>query len=306
MQTTYDIVIIGTGAGGGTLAYALRNSGAKVSAHRAGRLSAPGAGELGAQGHLRRGALQAAGDAGWMTRRGKPSSRASTTSSAATPRSTALRCPASARRTSASSNTKAARRRPGPSPTTNLEPYYARGGEDLLGPWPDSATTRPNRPDPRPIPFRRCPTNPTSKSLVDRLRDQGLHPFHYPMGIDLRDGGRCIRCKTCDGFPCKLLAKADADVCCVRPALESPDVTLWPRTLAHRLLTDETGRRITAWSWRRMASRSRCRPRPTWSPAVRSTRPCCCCARPMPCIRTGWPTDRVRWGATTWSTTTPR
>jgi len=30
MQSSYDIIIIGTGAGGGTLAYALRDSGARV------------------------------------------------------------------------------------------------------------------------------------------------------------------------------------------------------------------------------------------------------------------------------------
>jgi hypothetical protein len=33
------------------------------------------------------------------------------------------------------------------------------------------------------------------------------------MGIDLKPGGRCIRCKTCDGFPCRELAKAESDVC---------------------------------------------------------------------------------------------
>jgi choline dehydrogenase-like flavoprotein len=66
------------------------------------------------------------------------------------------------------------------------------------------------------------------------------------MGIDLQENGRCIRCKTCDGFPCQELAKSDTDVCCVRPALESPDVTLLTRTYARRLLTDESGRRVVA------------------------------------------------------------
>ncbi len=65
-----------------------------------------------------------------------------------------------------------------------------------------------------------------------------------PMGIDLREGGRCIRCKTCDGFACQVLAKSEADVCCVRPALESPNVELMPDTYARRLLTDPSGKRI--------------------------------------------------------------
>jgi len=65
------------------------------------------------------------------------------------------------------------------------------------------------------------------------------------MGLDLREGGRCIRCKTCDGFPCKLLAKSEADVCCVRPAIARPNVTLWVRTKALRVLTDPSGKRVT-------------------------------------------------------------
>jgi choline dehydrogenase-like flavoprotein len=65
------------------------------------------------------------------------------------------------------------------------------------------------------------------------------------MALDLRDGGRCIRCATCDGFPCQRLAKGDADACLVRPALQSPNVHLRTRTFARRLLTDPTGRRVT-------------------------------------------------------------
>jgi choline dehydrogenase-like flavoprotein len=37
---------------------------------------------------------------------------------------------------------------------------------------------------------------------------------------------RCVRCGTCDGFPCLVHAKSDAEVMAVRPALEHPNVTL--------------------------------------------------------------------------------
>ena len=43
------------------------------------------------------------------------------------------------------------------------------------------------------------------KDLRDRLIEQGVHPSANSMGIDLREGGSCIRCATCDGFPCKLV-----------------------------------------------------------------------------------------------------
>ena len=69
---------------------------------------------------------------------------------------------------------------------------------------------------------RRCRTPPACTAIVGRLRRQGLHPSPLPLGL-LRPGedGGCVLCNTCNSFPCKLRAKSDADVCCVRPALQS-------------------------------------------------------------------------------------
>src|SRR5436853_470586 len=89
------------------------------------------------------------------------------------------------------------------------------------------------------------PHEPYIAELAERLCKQGLHPYHMPMGVDRRPGGRCIRCKTCDGFPCQVFAKNEADVCGVRPALESPTVELWTNTYARRLFTEPTGRHVT-------------------------------------------------------------
>lgn len=36
----------------------------------------------------------------------------------------------------------------------------------------------------------------------------------------------CVRCNTCDGFPCLVQAKSDAQVLCVDPAVEHSNVTL--------------------------------------------------------------------------------
>ncbi len=242
MQLNYDIVIIGTGAGGGTLAYALRNSGAKVLLIERGD-------------YLPQEAENWDPKAVFDEARYKPPEKWQDAGNgqsfdpgvhyfvggntkvygAALPRFR-------------ETDFTAVEHEDGTSPAwpityEQLEPYYTQAEEIFwvhgqLGDDP----TEPYRST--SYPFPPVAHEPYIEDLVDRLRKQGLKPFHYPMGIDLREGGRCIRCKTCDGFPCKLLAKADADVCCVQPALESPDVTLWPRTLAHRLLTDETGRRI--------------------------------------------------------------
>src|SRR5204863_9805748 len=40
--------------------------------------------------------------------------------------------------------------------------------------------------------------------------------------------------------------KSESDVCCVRPALACENVTLWTHASARRLLTDASGRRVTA------------------------------------------------------------
>jgi choline dehydrogenase-like flavoprotein len=68
-----------------------------------------------------------------------------------------------------------------------------------------------------------------------------LHPAPLPVGLDYRSGGRCIRCSTCDAFPCRFLAKGDAEACAVRPALSRPNVSLWKRTLATRIETNRRG-----------------------------------------------------------------
>jgi choline dehydrogenase-like flavoprotein len=77
----------------------------------------------------------------------------------------------------------------------------------------------------------------------------GYRPFHVPLGIRLEEQNRrtspCIRCSTCDGFPCLIGAKADAQTLCVDPALEYPNVTLMTEALVSRLDTDASGRQVT-------------------------------------------------------------
>jgi choline dehydrogenase-like flavoprotein len=125
----------------------------------------------------------------------------------------------------------------------DLEPYYAQAeqlfrvhgieGEDPTEPPRSSGFPHP------PVPHE-----PAIARLATKLRAQGLHPFSIPMGIDLGLQGRCIRCKACDGFPCQVHAKSDAEVCCVRPALASGAVELQSGACVRRLLTDSSGRQV--------------------------------------------------------------
>jgi choline dehydrogenase-like flavoprotein len=119
-----------------------------------------------------------------------------------------------------------------------LAPYYDRAermyevhGQHGLDP------TEPAR---GPYPFPPVPHSRVVGEIVERLKDQGLHPS--PLPLALRDN--CVYCNTCNSFPCKIHAKSDAEVCGVRPAAQSPNVTLWVNAMARRLTTDATGRRI--------------------------------------------------------------
>jgi choline dehydrogenase-like flavoprotein len=125
-----------------------------------------------------------------------------------------------------------------------MEPYYRRA-EEIYAVHGAAGEDPTEPPRSGPFPFPAMPHEAAIDTLASKLRSNGLHPFHMPMGVDLRDGGRCVRCKTCDGFPCQVLAKSEADVCCVRPAIASPNVTLWTRTKALRILTDATGKTVT-------------------------------------------------------------
>jgi choline dehydrogenase-like flavoprotein len=129
-----------------------------------------------------------------------------------------------------------------------LEPYYTKAeqlyqvhgarGEDPTEPWASAA-----------YPFPALSHEPRIQQLADDLAAAGYHPFHAPCGVMLDESNppfsTCIRCMNCDGFPCLLHAKSDAEVLGVRPALEHPNVTLLTRATAVKLGTDAAGTTVT-------------------------------------------------------------
>jgi len=90
---------------------------------------------------------------------------------------------------------------------------------------------------------------PRIQQISDALAQAGYHPFHAPCGILLDEADRpastCIRCAWCDGYPCMVHAKSDAEVIAVRPLLGLPNVTLMLNAEVVRLETDPSGRRVT-------------------------------------------------------------
>jgi choline dehydrogenase-like flavoprotein len=104
----------------------------------------------------------------------------------------------------------------------------------------------PTEPERGPFPNAPIPHSAEMTRIVAALRQQGLHPSPLPLGL-LRPGepDGCILCNTCNSFACRLHAKSEADICCVRDAIRRPNVTLWTNACAKRLLTDPSGQRVT-------------------------------------------------------------
>ena len=126
-----------------------------------------------------------------------------------------------------------------------LEPYYARA-ERLFGVHGEAGAdpTEPPRSGPYPHPPLRH--NPVIAALAERLRAQGLRPFPMPSSVQDHEGGACVRCNTCDGFPCRLGAKGDAETRLIDPVLRHETVELRTEAQVVRLRADAGGRRVVA------------------------------------------------------------
>jgi choline dehydrogenase-like flavoprotein len=130
-----------------------------------------------------------------------------------------------------------------------LEPYYAEAehlwrvrGERGAEPTEGRAS--------RPYRYPAIRHESRVRELVADFARAGVLASSLPLGLLLDDERRerdaCIRCDTCDGFPCLVKGKADAQTICVEPALEFPNVTLLTGARVTRLETDASGRSVRA------------------------------------------------------------
>jgi choline dehydrogenase-like flavoprotein len=129
----------------------------------------------------------------------------------------------------------------------DLEPWYARA-ERLYQVHGERGTDPTEPPAHEPYPFQAISDEPRIAQLSSDLAGAGLHPFPLPNGILIDESApersACVRCATCDGFPCLVNGKADAQVICVEPALQYPNVTLLTGAFVTRLETDAAGGRV--------------------------------------------------------------
>jgi choline dehydrogenase-like flavoprotein len=137
---------------------------------------------------------------------------------------------------------------PWPIAYDDLEPYYLKAehlyhvhGERGADPTEPVASG--------PYPYPPVTHEPRMQQLSDDFSRLGLKPFHVPLGVQLDESNphrsKCIRCETCDGFPCLVYAKSDAQVVCVDAALQSPGVKLLTNAYVEKLETSPSGREVT-------------------------------------------------------------
>jgi choline dehydrogenase-like flavoprotein len=131
----------------------------------------------------------------------------------------------------------------------DLAPYYLQA-EQLYHVHGNRGEDPTEPPETAPFPHPAVSHEPRIQELHDDLVRLGHQPFHVPLGIMLNEQKRsqsaCIRCNTCDGFPCLVNAKSDAQVCGVDPALQYTNVELLTRAKVARLDTNASGKTVNA------------------------------------------------------------
>ena len=241
----YDVIIIGTGAGGGTLAYALAGTGKRILL-------------------LERGPYVPREKDNWSTRAVNLEGKYNTKEPWYDKDGEALHPHTNY---FVGGNTKfygaalfrlrkedfgEIRHHGGTSPAwpisyDELEPYYTQAehlyqvhgnrGEDPTEPWASA-----------PYRYPAVSHEKRIQHLSEDLERAGLTPFHVPLGIKIDEKSprtsACIRCNTCDGHPCLINGKADAQVICVDPALQHENVSLITDAQVMRLETNEAGTEV--------------------------------------------------------------
>jgi choline dehydrogenase-like flavoprotein len=126
-----------------------------------------------------------------------------------------------------------------------LAPYYDLA-EQLYSVHGEAGRDPTEPPDVPQYPYPPLDHEPVIEEVARALNDRGIKPFPLPLAVQRHEGGACVRCKTCDGFPCKVHAKTDAEVAAIKPALATGKLTLKINSKATRLLLTSDGRRVNA------------------------------------------------------------
>lgn len=242
----YDVIIIGTGAGGGTLAYSLAPSGKKILLLERGDYVPREKDNWDTRAVNVQGKYQT--KEVWRDRDGKPLHPHTNYYVGGNTKFYGAALFRLREEDFGEIHHKGGLSPAWPITYDELEPYYLKA-EQL---YQVHGMRREDPTDPYasgPYPYPAVTHEPRIQELHDDFEKCGLKPFHVPVGVRLDEKNPrkspCIRCSTCDGYPCLVNAKSDAQVLCVDPALGYENVTLLTNSYVSRLETSPSGREIT-------------------------------------------------------------
>ena len=138
---------------------------------------------------------------------------------------------------------------------TDLAAYYMEAETlwQVHGSRGDDPTEEGNEP---PYAYAAVHDDPGIAQLRTHWQEQGWRPFSLPLGINLDQAhpvtSACIKCKTCGGYPCLLKAKSDARTIAIEPLMGMANVTLLTGRKVTRLETDPQGNERAA-TWQRQS-----------------------------------------------------
>jgi choline dehydrogenase-like flavoprotein len=246
MKTNYDIIIIGSGAGGGTLAYKLAPSGKKILILERGDYLPKEKENWDAREVFTKGRYRTTEK--WYDKDDQPFSPYT---HYAVGGNTKMYGAALFRLRE--SDFKETKHFGGVSPAwpigyTDLEPYYTEA-ENLYSVHGERGVDPTEPSTIAPYPFAPLQHEPSMQELFDSLRTLGYKPFPLPIGVRLGENGKSgaspVRLSNFDGFPDLTEAKADAQVIAIREALKHSQVTLLTKAHVDRLSLDKTGTKVS-------------------------------------------------------------
>ncbi|SFZ95017.1 Choline dehydrogenase [Flaviramulus basaltis] len=129
---------------------------------------------------------------------------------------------------------------------TDLKPYYLEA-EDLYNVHGERGVDPTDPKDKNPYPFPPLPHEPRIQEVVNDLKSFGLHPFPLPIGVNPDSNKKASApfvLDRFDGFPDPTEHKADAQTNSLRLALQHENVSIWTQAKVNKLLTNQTGKEI--------------------------------------------------------------
>ncbi len=239
-----DVIIIGSGAGGGTLARALADSGLQILILERGDYLPREWGNWDPQTVF--GAHQYHTDEQWRDQDGKAFSPVTGYHVGGNTKFYGAAVLRRREKDFAVRQHQGGNTRAWPIRYQDLAPFY-----DTAEAWYFThglAGADPTEPPRNPYPFPPFPHDADIARVDSALREMGYHPFPLPLALhrleDDPEHSPCVRCPTCDGFPCMLHAKGDAEVCGIRPALQHSNVRILTGQRVRRLIHDADGKKV--------------------------------------------------------------